>query len=94
MCIFGSILSACGSRENVEPAETQYVTSNGVTEYIALCDSQKEAEDLATAYGITLKEFRDGVATFESEKNPDEISRYGKKHGLPELSLNLIYHIQ
>lgn len=107
MCITSLLSAICGTtackRETVmlEPTQSEdstedseyYVTHDGITEFICLCNSRSDAEAIAKDYGITLKVFAEGVATFESDKDPDEIFAYGEKHKLPELSLNTVYHI-
>ena len=53
-----------------------------------LVDSQQEA-----AYGIEFIRFDYGVAEFQSDKSYDELTEYGKKNGLKQLSINHEQHI-
>lgn len=104
MCVltaFSAILSlnGCRNAHTIEESSSAsentstYVTHDGLTELICLCNSQKEAEDIAKKYDISLKVYSYGVATFETDKDPEELFKYGKKHKLPELSYNTVYHI-
>ena len=56
-------------------------------------DSQQEAEEIAEAYGIEFIRFDYGVAEFQSDKSYDELTEYGKKNGLKQLSINHEQHI-
>lgn len=58
-----------------------------------LVDSQQEAEEIAEAYGIEFIRFDYGVAEFQSDKSYDELTEYGKKNGLKQLSINHEQHI-
>lgn len=97
------LLSACGrppAKEN--PAQTKPVTDSApgkesgktpdkVSEsapLMAEAESQEAAEELAELYGITLVEFRSGLATFFTEEEPKEVIRRGQEKGWPELTLN------
>lgn len=57
-----------------------------------LCEveSQEDAQALAELYGITLVEYRDGLACFYTEEDPREVIRRGKENGWPELTLNRV----
>ena len=58
-----------------------------------LVDSQQEAKEIAEAYGIEFIRFDYGVAEFQSDKSYDELTEYGKKNGLKQLSINHEQHI-
>lgn len=100
MCFLTGLFAACSSGVpstetlNAPAGEKLYVEHDGMTELVGLCNTEADAEDIAQEYGISLKNFSYGVATFETDRDPQEIFDYGKKHKLPELSLNTIYHIQ
>ncbi len=51
---------------------------------------ENEASKIARDYGITLNEFRFGVATFHTDEDPREVIKRGKRQGLKELSLNTV----
>lgn len=57
-------------------------------ELIASASSDKEAEEIAKAYGIELVEYRYGVATFHTEEDPASVIKRGEDKGLPKLALN------
>ena len=51
---------------------------------------ENEAFKIAKDYGITLSEFKFGVATFHTDEDPEAVIKRGKKLGLKELSLNTV----
>ncbi len=63
-------------------------------ELICLANSEDEANSIAEAYDITVKNFSYGVAVFDcGDKDLLELIEFGKAHGLKELSLNHIYYL-
>ena len=58
------------------------------TQLMALTDTRAEAEDIARQYGITLVSWREGLALFFTEEDPETVVRRGAKNGWPELSVN------
>lgn len=59
-------------------------------ELFCLADTEEEAKELAALYGITLVDFRYGVASFHTEEDPASVIARGKKNGWPSLSLNTV----
>lgn len=53
-------------------------------------ETQKEAEEIGTLYGITLVKFSHGTALYQTEEDPREVIRRGRENGWPELSLNYL----
>jgi len=62
-------------------------------ELLCLAETRQEAEKTAEVYAIELVEFRNGVAVFHTEENPQEVIDRGIKNGWQELSLNTIQHL-
>lgn len=64
-------------------------------EVFTLVDSDAEAAELATAYGIELISCRYGVATYRVPEGRTalEVIEYGKQNGLKKLELNRVNHI-
>ena len=60
----------------------------GMLELIGLADTEAQAEQMATDYGIQLIRYAEGVATFQTDKTYDEIVEIGQEKGLEELSIN------
>ena len=57
-------------------------------ELFCLAQDEDEAEKIAAAYSIELVGFSDGVAVFHCSGSLKEKIDFGKKNGLPELSIN------
>lgn len=57
---------------------------------IADVDTKEEAQQIAEQYGITLVSYGNGIATYQTDKDPFEVIAEGEKKGYPQLSLNLI----
>ncbi|MCM1089019.1 MAG: hypothetical protein NC419_12755 [Muribaculaceae bacterium] len=62
-------------------AEDQLMTTIG---------TQEEAEYLASQYGIELVSFADGVATYKTDEDPNEVIARGEENGYLPLYLNYI----
>jgi len=63
----------------------------------ALADTQEAAQEIADLYGIELKSFSFGVATYTTDKNLREILDLGLENGYPELTPdfeNQLYNTQ
>ncbi|NLG03608.1 MAG: hypothetical protein GX567_07265 [Clostridia bacterium] len=61
---------------------------------MALVDTQEEAEEIASLYGITLTEFKQGVATYYTYDDPYEVVKRGETNGYPPISINYLNSIQ
>lgn len=66
---------------------------NGVTEVIALTDSEEEANRIAQLYQIELKSFGQGVAVYTTDKNVADLIQMGKDNNYPEIALNNQYQL-
>lgn len=51
----------------------------------ALADTQEEAEKIADLYGIELKAYSYGVATYVTDKDPEAVIAEGIEKGYPTL---------
>ena len=70
---------------SVESSENDGSTT---TELTALADNQEEAEEIAELYGIELSSYSYGVATYTTEKNPQELIELGIENEYPALIQN------
>lgn len=52
--------------------------------------SEEEAQETAALYGITLLEYQNGMALYETQEEPLEVIARGEKEGYPQLWLNYI----
>ena len=57
-------------------------------ELSAAVNSEDEAKEIATQYGIEFVDFSYGVAVFHTEEDPVSVINRGKKNGWPLLSIN------
>lgn len=97
-------LSGCGrNREltkmttDIEVKTKELSGSDEPTQVMALADTQEAAQEIADLYGIELKNFSYGVATYTTDKNLQELLELGQENGYPELSLdyeNQLYTVQ
>lgn len=55
---------------------------------MALVETEEEAENIATQYGIEFVSFSDGVAVYRTEEDPAEVIARGQTNGYPTLYLN------
>lgn len=60
--------------------------SSEITELTALADTREDAEEIAGLYGIELSAYSYGVATYTTDKNPQELIELGLKKGYPALT--------
>lgn len=61
---------------------------NGEVQLTALADTQEEAEKIAELYGIELKAYSYGVATYTTEEDPEKIIAEGMEKGYPTLAVD------
>lgn len=54
----------------------------------ALADTQEEAEKIADLYGIELKAYSYGVATYVTDKDPEAVIAEGIEKGYPTLAVD------
>jgi len=62
-------------------------------ELLCLAESQEKAQEIAKMYGIELVSFNEGVATFHTEGDPNEVIKMGVEKGYPPLELNQVMTI-
>ena len=70
---------------SVESSENDGSTT---TELTALADNQEEAEEIAELYGIELSSYSYGVATYTTDKKPQELIELGIENEYPALIQN------
>lgn len=70
---------------SVESSEND---GSATTELTALADNQEEAEEIAELYGIELSSYSYGVATYTTDKNPQELIELGIENEYPALIQN------
>ena len=70
---------------SVESSENDGSTT---TELTALADNQEEAEEIAELYGIELSSYSYGLATYTTDKNPQELIELGIENEYPALIQN------
>lgn len=100
-CIFLALcllLTACaGPTEAVpQPAETVFPSDTipmetekptGEPQLLAKAENETQAREIARLYGITLVDFRKGLASFYTEENPKDVMAR-QENGWPELYHN------
>lgn len=62
-------------------------------ELLAYTETEEQARELATLYGIDLRSWGNGLALFTTLRDVKTVVREGKANGWPELSLNRISHL-
>ena len=67
------------------PTSVESVSSKA-SQLTALADSQETAQEIADLYGIELKSYSYGVATYITDKNLREILELGLENDYPELT--------
>ena len=102
--LFVTGLCGCGwNREltqkttDIEVKTVELSDSNEPTQLMALADTQEAAQEIADLYGIELNSFSNGVATYTTDKNLQELLELGQENGYPELSPdyeNKLYTVQ
>lgn len=96
----GILITGCTKNESVELEEgTTFNTEIDKPtvvegeELMCLVDTKSEAEEIAKLYDIELVTFADGVATFHTDKNLQEVIQTGKDNNWSELSINHIIYL-
>lgn len=60
---------------------------------MALAESEEEAVRIAELYGVTFIEYSYGVATYETEKDPNELIEFGKRNQYPAIEINNLNYL-
>lgn len=70
-------------------------TMGGVAEnqLYALTKTEEESCKIAELYDIILIEYKQGVATYHTEKNPHEVVKLGEKKKYPPIYINYLNHM-
>jgi len=96
----GILITGCTKNESVEfeegttfNAEIDKPTVVEGEELMCLVDTKSEAEEIAKLYDIELVTFADGVATFHTDKNLQDVIQTGKDNNWPEISINHIIYL-
>lgn len=79
--------------EGDAPAGSVENEASAASELIALADTREEAEKIAELYGIELSSYSGGVATYTTDKNPQELIELGAEKDYPELTPNYENHL-
>ena len=74
--------------ENGSPIDSPGKDESTTTELTALTNTQEEAEEIAELYGIELSSYSYGVATYTTDKNPQELIELGVENDYPALTPN------
>ncbi len=56
---------------------------------MALVETEEEAEIIAEQYGIELASFSEGVASYKTDENPEDVITRGQDNGYPPLFINI-----
>lgn len=69
---------------SVQPAGEETLSAQLFT----LVETEEEALEIAELYGIKLIKVSNGVATFHTDEDPDEVIRRGEENGWPLIEIN------
>lgn len=58
------------------------------SQLISNAGSQEEAEEIASMYQVTLLEYTDGMALYETQEPPLDVIRRGEQEGYPQMWVN------
>ena len=91
----GAIDRSASAPDAAAPVDQEPVPAGGdvqeVTEgaeLLCLVETKEEAQKIAAQYGIELVDFGYGLATFHTDRDPEEVISEGLEKGYPELSIN------
>lgn len=82
-------LSLCMFSTN-GPSQPQppVIQAHDANTLLAITETQEEAERIAGLYGIQLTRYSDGLATYQTDKDLQDLIELGEQNGWPQLSLN------
>lgn len=81
--LIAGCLGGCSSPQG----ETSAAAVKG-EELFCAAESLQQAEEIAALYEIELVDFGDGIATFHTEEDLNEVLARGEQNHYPELSVN------
>lgn len=76
-----------GKEAKVEDMNMENMAGN---QLMSLTETEEEAKAIAQQYGIELVSFSDGVATYKTDEDPNEVIARGQKNGYPQIYLNYV----
>ena len=65
----------------------------GSSTVIAIAETRNEAEEIAELYGIELIEYSYKTAVYITQKEAEELVRWGKEQGYPAIAINQKYSV-
>lgn len=68
-----------------------HISSEKVSEtepLLALTENEEAAREIAEQYGITFVTYQNGVATYYTDEDPNEVIIRGEENGYPTLYIN------
>lgn len=79
--------------KKVEIEEVEIEGNVGQNQLMALVETEDEAQEIAKQYGIELVSFSEGVATYKTEEDPNEVITRGEENGYPPIYINHVRSI-
>lgn len=75
---------------DVKTIEIEMPTGNpsAAEPLMTLTDSEESARVIAEQYGITFVSFQEGVATYYTDEDPNQVISRGEENGYPTLYIN------
>ena len=77
------------SAEGIRADFGQEELGESTWQLISNAESQEEAEEIAQMYQVTLLEYKDGVALYETKEDPTKVIQRGEEQGYPQMWINV-----
>ena len=91
--IMTALLSGCTNRSQPPVSTSEPV---GIVNYaegrelMCVADTEQQAREIASLYGMELVDYREGFALFHTEEDPGAVKQRGIDNGWPELEINVV----
>ncbi len=93
LCLLAAFVCGGCRKSTSIPAGTGGGTAASNGQLMASAQTQEEAEQIASLYGIELVEFAAPLALYRTEEDPEEVIRRGAEMGWPRLEINHVVEL-
>ena len=93
LLLLTTLLSGCtkqGQTPVSTPEPVGIVNDAEGRELMCMAETEEQAREIASLYGMELIDYQEGFALFHTEEDPGAVKQRGIDHGWPELEINVV----
>ena len=88
-----ALLSGCTNRSQPPVSTSEPVRIVNYAEgreLMCMAETEQQAREIASLYGMELVDYREGFALFHTEEDPVAVKQRGIDNGWPEMEINVV----